>query len=176
MILEPTAVHGALLGRLSMHRDRRGGFGRLFDAGDLAEAGFACGPVQCSMATNRLEGTLRGMHYQADPEPEAKVVTCLRGRILDVAVDLRPELPTYRRHVAVELDADDPHILAIPAGCAHGYLTLSDETVILYQLSATYRAELQRGIRWDDPGLGVDWPAPPRVISDRDRTFADHTW
>jgi dTDP-4-dehydrorhamnose 3,5-epimerase len=176
VILHPTAVSGVLVGRPAVHRDLRGAFARLFDAGELAEAGFDCGPVRCAVAENSLAGTLRGMHYQTEPESEAKLVTCLRGRILDVVVDLRTASPTYRQHVAMELDGESGTVLAIPGGCAHGYLTLSDDSLILYQLSVAYHAELQRGVRWDDPGLGVRWPESPRVISERDRTFPDHMW
>jgi dTDP-4-dehydrorhamnose 3,5-epimerase len=176
VILEPTAVSGVLVGRPVVHRDPRGDFARLFDAGELAEAGFDCGPLRCAVATNAVAATLRGLHYQTEPQSEAKLVTCLRGRILDVAVDLRAGSPSYRRHVAVELDGECRAVVAIPAGCAHGYLTLSDDTLVLYQLSTGYREELQRGLRWDDPGLGMSWPTPPRVISDRDRGFPDYTW
>ncbi len=176
MIVEPAAVGGVLIGHPAVHRDHRGGFAHLFDGAALASAGFDCGPVRCAVATNALAGTLRGLHYQAEPHPEAKLVSCLRGRILDVAVDLRAGSPWYRRHVAVELDGERPTVVAIPAGWAHGYLTLTDDTMVLYQLSTAYRAQLQRGLRWDDPGLSVSWPATPRVISDRDRSFPDHTW
>lgn len=176
MILHPTAVSGVLVGRPAVHRDSRGAFARIFDSGELADAGFDCGPVRCAVAANNLAGTLRGMHYQVEPQPEAKLITCLRGRILDVAVDLRAGSPTYRQHVAIELEGECGTVVAIPGGCAHGYLTLSDDCLILYQLSVAYRAELQHGVRWDDPGLGVRWPGSPRVISDRDRTFPDHTW
>jgi dTDP-4-dehydrorhamnose 3,5-epimerase len=176
MILEHCAVSGALVGRPVVRRDTRGAFARVFDASTLADAGFDCGPVRCAIAVNSLSGTLRGMHYQAEANPEAKLVTCLRGRILDVVVDLRPRSPSYRRHLAVELDGEIGTVIAIPGGCAHGYMTLDDDTLILYQLSTEYRAELQRGIRWDDPGLGVTWPAAPAIISDRDRGFPDHAW
>jgi dTDP-4-dehydrorhamnose 3,5-epimerase len=176
VILEPTAISGMLVGRPVVHRDARGEFARLLDSEALANAGFECGPVRCAVAANLVAGTLRGFHYQAEPRPETKLVSCLRGRILDVAVDLRAGSPSYRRHVAMELDGESRIVVAIPAGCAHGYLTLSDDTLILYQLSTAYSEELQRGLRWDDPGLGVTWPAAPLVISDRDRSFPDHTW
>lgn len=176
MILEPAAISGMLVGRPVVHRDPRGEFARLFDLEALAAAGFRCEALVCATASNTSAGTLRGLHYQADPAPERKLVTCLRGRVLDVIVDLRISSPSYRAHVAVELAGESPLVVAIPSGCAHGYLTLTDDTLLLYQISGAYREDLQRGVRWDDPGLGMTWPRDPEVISDRDRAFPNHTW
>jgi len=156
--------------------DERGGFSVVFDADVLDAAGFSAGRLRCAIAANLAARTLRGLHYQAEPQAEAKLVCCIRGRVHDVVVDLRRRSPTYRRHVATELSGDRTTVLAVPPGCAHGYLTLTDDTILLYQISSPFVADLQRGIRWDDGGLSLAWPDRPLIISERDRTFPDHAW
>jgi dTDP-4-dehydrorhamnose 3,5-epimerase len=113
------------------------------------------------------------MHYQAVPYDEAKLVRCTRGAIYDVAVDLRPESPTFGRWVGVTLTAEDRNMIYIPEGCAHGFLTLEDDCEVFYQISQFYCADAARGVRWDDPAFGITWPAEPRLISERDRTYPD---
>jgi dTDP-4-dehydrorhamnose 3,5-epimerase len=113
------------------------------------------------------------MHYQADPHGEAKLIRCIKGRIFDVALDLRPESQTFLKWFGTELSATNRRALYIPEGCAHGFLTLEDETEIYYQMSAYYHAESARGVRWDDPSFNIEWPAAAEVISERDRTYPD---
>lgn len=134
--------------------------------------------AQCSTSFNRCAGTLRGMHYQAEPHAEAKLVRCTRGAIYDVALDLRPRSSTYRHWHGEELSADNGRALFIPEGCAHGFQTLDDDTEILYLISTPYEASAGRGVRWDDPAFGIVWPDPGytgRILSDRDATYPDYT-
>jgi dTDP-4-dehydrorhamnose 3,5-epimerase len=122
---------------------------------------------------NVRAGTLRGLHYQAAPHEEAKLVRCTRGRAFDVAVDLRPSSPTFRRWTSVVLSPDEHTALYLPRGCAHGFLTLEDATELVYQISPAFVADAARGVRWDDPAFGVRWPSAPTVISERDASFDD---
>jgi len=143
---------------------------------EYAKHGIAFEPVQVSTSTNPRRGTLRGLHFQAPPRPEGKVVACMRGSALDVAVDLRADSPTYGRWTSAELTRANGRAVYVPPGCAHGFQTLEDETELLYLLSEYYDPGLQRGVRWDDPALGIDWPEEPTVISERDRSFPDFAW
>ena len=126
------------------------------------------------MSWNRERGTLRGMHYQAAPHEEAKLVRCPRGALWDVVVDLRRGSPAFLRHVAVELSAANGRLLYVPPGCAHGYQTLACDTEVAYQMSAPYAAGAGRGVRWDDPAFAIAWPAAPQLISERDASYPDH--
>jgi dTDP-4-dehydrorhamnose 3,5-epimerase len=168
-----TPLDGLLLVELDPFTDARGSLARTFDHDEFAARGLVTDFPQWSTSFNRDAGTLRGLHYQADPHGETKLVRCTRGAVFDVAVDLRPGSPTRGRWWGVELSADDARQLYIPIGFAHGFQTLVDGSEILYAMGARYRAEEQRGARWDDPAFAIDWPAPPegreRVISDRDR-------
>ena len=168
-----TPLEGLLLIELDAFTDERGSFARVFDEDAFAQRGLVTGFPQWSTSFNRHAGTLRGLHYQADPHWEAKLVRCTRGAVFDVAVDLRRESPTFRRWWSVELTPDNGRQLYVPVGFAHGFQTLVDDSEILYAMGARYQAELQRGARWDDPAFGIEWPAPPggreRVISERDR-------
>ena len=125
------------------------------------------------MSLSKRKGTLRGMHFQAAPFPETKLVRCTRGAMHDVIIDLRPESPTYTRHVAVVLTADNHTMLYVPAGFAHGFQTLEDDTEVAYQISEFYSPDHARGVRWDDPAFGIRWPDDERTISDRDRAYPD---
>ncbi len=116
---------------------------------------------------------MRGMHYQVEPFAEAKVVRCVKGSIYDVVIDLRPESPTFKQWTGLTLTAANRQMLYIPEGCAHGFLTLEDQTEVLYQMSEFYHADSARGVRWDDPAFGIQWPATPELISERDRTYPD---
>jgi dTDP-4-dehydrorhamnose 3,5-epimerase len=127
--------------------------------------------VQCSISFNLRRGTLRGMHYQSEPYPETKLVRCTRGAIYDVIVDLRPHSSTFKEWIAVVLTAANRHMVYVPEGCGHGFLTLEDETEVFYQMSEFYQPESARGVRWNDPVFQIAWPGEPVVISERDRTY-----
>lgn len=153
--------------------DDRGFFARTWCREEFAAIGLAADIAQCSISYNLRRGTLRGMHYQAEPHAEAKLVRCLRGAIYDVALDLRPASPAFRRWEAVQLDDVRRQALYIPAGCAHGFQTLSDDTEVLYQITPAWAPEAGRGVRWDDPAFGIRWPIPAPFLSARDRGFPD---
>ena len=172
MRFRPTAVAGAFIVEVTPHADDRGLFARTFCADTFAAHGLASVYPQCNVSQNHRRGTLRGLHYQADPKPEAKLVRATRGRAFDVAVDLRRGSESYLRWAAVELDAARHNAFYIPAGCAHGFLTLSDDCELFYQMSEPYVPELQRGIRFDDPAVAIAWPFAPQVLSARDAAFA----
>jgi dTDP-4-dehydrorhamnose 3,5-epimerase len=173
VIFAPTAIGGAVLVDLARHVDERGFFARSWCADEFAAAGLADRLVQCSVSWNEHRHTLRGMHWQAEPHGEGKLVRCTRGAILDVIVDVRPASPTYLQHVAVDLDEENRRALFIPPGVAHGFLTLVDETEVFYQMDTAYVADAARGARWDDPAFAISWPAAPAVISERDRSYPD---
>ena len=173
MIFRKTPIAGAWFVEPEPHVDDRGSFARTWCATEFARHGLSPRFVQASVSYNRRRGTLRGLHYQVAPHAEAKLVRCTRGAIYDVAVDLRPDSPTFRRHAAVVLDADNRLALYVPEGCAHGFQTLADDTEVLYQMSAFYAAEASRGVRWDDPAFAIPWPAADRIIADRDRHYPD---
>jgi dTDP-4-dehydrorhamnose 3,5-epimerase len=173
VIFTATAVAGAWLLDVEPHADERGFFARTFCERELAARGLDARVSQCSVAWNHARGTVRGMHWQAPPHGEAKLVRCTRGAIHDVVVDLRPESPTYRARVAVELTADNRRQLYVPPGCAHGYQTLADGCEVAYQMSEPHAPAAARGARWDDPALGIVWPLPVAVISERDRSWPD---
>jgi len=151
--------------------DERGFFARTFCAREFAAAGLDDRLVQASLSWNPRRGTLRGLHWQAAPHAEAKVVRCVRGRIWDVLVDVRPGSPTFRRHVALELGAESRAAVYVPPGVAHGFLTLEDDCEVHYQMSEFHAPETARGARYDDPAFGIAWPAPVRVVSERDRSW-----
>lgn len=174
MKITPTKVDGVMLLDLEPIKDDRGYFARAFCADTLASAGHAFEIQQTNLSYNAKKGTLRGMHYQAEPTPDPKIVRCERGRIFDVAVDIRPSSPTYLSWTGTELNDTNGRSLLIPAGCAHGFMSLSDNTQVLYLMGAPYVSELARGIRWNDPTFAIDWPHQPSVISERDATYADY--
>jgi dTDP-4-dehydrorhamnose 3,5-epimerase len=168
MRLVPTAIAGAFIVEIEPQQDERGLFARTFCAEVFAAHGLPEHYPQCSISVNPARGTLRGMHYQAEPQPEAKLVRVTRGAVFDVAVDLRPMSPSYLRWASVELSAERRNAFAIPVGCAHGFLTLQDDCELIYQLSSAYVPDLARGLRWNDPVFAIDWPFAPKVISARD--------
>jgi dTDP-4-dehydrorhamnose 3,5-epimerase len=151
--------------------DERGFFARTFCARDFAERGLATAWVQASVSFNRRRGTLRGMHYQAAPHEESKLVRCTAGAIHDVVVDLRPGSPAHLRHLAIELNADNRRQVFIPPGCAHGFQALADGSEVSYLISAFHEPSAARGARFDDPRLALDWPLEPTVVSERDRNW-----
>lgn len=173
MIFRETPIAGAFLIELERLTDERGSFARTFAVDEFEAHGLETRVVQCNTSTNRRAGTLRGLHYQVPPRAEAKLVRCVRGSIHDVVVDLRPESPTYCDAYGVELSAANGCMLFVPAGLAHGFQTLEDDTEVLYQMSEEYSPEHARGVRFDDPQFGIEWPAAERTISERDRSYAD---
>jgi dTDP-4-dehydrorhamnose 3,5-epimerase len=173
MKFHETQLADVIVVELEAHVDERGTFTRTFDAREWTDRGLTSSVLQCSVSLNPARGTLRGLHYQDAPRPEAKLVRCSRGAIYDVAVDLRADSSTFCRWVGLELTAGNGRMLHIPEGLAHGFLTLSDDAEVVYQISEKYVPELARGVRWDDPAFGIDWPVAPLVMSERDRTFPD---
>lgn len=176
MIVRPTAIDGAYVIEPERLQDERGFFARTFSTDELATLGLDTAVSQCSVSFNTAMHTLRGMHYQAEPHGEAKLIRCTRGTAFDALVDLRRDSPTYRAVVTQLLDADNLLQVFAPSGVAHGFLTLSPATELYYQISTPYRPDAGLGLRWDDPGAAIPWPCSPAVISPRDADYADHDW
>jgi len=174
MRFTPTEIAGVVRVDVEPHRDDRGLFARLHCPEEFAAAGIPFEPAQTSVSRNPILHTLRGMHYQPAPYGETKLVRVTRGRILDVAIDLRPHSPTYRRWTAAELSAENLSALYIGEGVAHGFLTLEPDTDVVYQIAPEFRPGHEAGVRWDDPAFGVAWPAAPALISPRDAGYPDH--
>jgi dTDP-4-dehydrorhamnose 3,5-epimerase len=148
-------------------------FARTYDAAAFAAAGLPTEWPQCNTSWNPRKGTLRGLHFQVAPRPDPKLVRCTRGRIFDVAVDLRPDSPTFRRWTSAELSEDNRVTLAIPAGCAHGFLTLEEGCEVFYMMGEVYVPELASGVRWNDPAFAIKWPAEPVTMSEKDMRWPD---
>jgi dTDP-4-dehydrorhamnose 3,5-epimerase len=165
-----TRIEGAFIIEPELIEDERGFFARTFCRREFEAQGLNPNLVQCSISFNRRKGTLRGMHYQAAPYWEAKLVRCTAGLMYDVIIDLRPGSPAFKRWVAVELSAENRRALYIPEGVAHGFQTLRDSTEVFYQMSQFYVPECGRGVRFDDPAFAVRWPMAPTEISGRDAT------
>lgn len=163
-----TAIRGAYLVRMERMEDERGFFARTWCAGELAAHRLSPRLEQCSLSYNARRGTLRGMHYQSAPHQEAKLVRCTSGAVYDVIVDARAGSPTFGVHLGVELARGADTMLYVPEGVAHGFITLMDGTELSYFISAAYEPRAQRGFRWDDPALGIEWPFAPSCISARD--------
>ena len=174
MIFVATAVDGAVLIEPERYADQRGFFARVCGRSEFAERGLATEFAHTSISFNTRRGTLRGLHFQAPPHAEAKLVRCTRGAVWDVAVDLRPDSPTYLRHAAATLSAENRLVFYIPEGCAHGFVTIEDASEIAYQISAEYQSAAGRGVRWNDPAFGIAWPEPVVVISERDAEYPDY--
>jgi len=173
VIFEETSLSGAFIIEPERLEDERGFFARTWCRRELEEHGLDTRLAQCSISFNQKKGTLRGMHYQEAPHEEVKLVRCTRGSILDIIVDLRPESPTYRDHLSVELSENNRRILYIPAQFAHGFLTLEDGAEVFYQMSEFYAPEAARGFRWNDPAFEIRLPIEVAVISGRDQTYPD---
>ena len=171
MIFTETPLAGAFVLDFERRGDDRGFFARAYCANEFREHGLNPNVVQTNVSYNRRRGTLRGMHYQVPPAQEAKLVRCTRGAIWDAIVDLRPESPTYLQHFGVELSADNGRSLFVPELFAHGYQALADETEVIYQVSAFYSPDHERGAAHDDPEFGIEWPLPVSEISDKDRSW-----
>jgi dTDP-4-dehydrorhamnose 3,5-epimerase len=175
MKLTRVPLQGAFVVDVEPIPDERGFFARTWCAEEFRSLGLNPKLAQCSVSFNKRRGTLRGMHYQNDPWPEAKLVRCCSGAIYDVIVDLRRASPSYAKWFAVELTAANHTMLYVPEGVAHGFQTLTDDAEVFYQISEMYHPECARGVRWNDPAFGIEWPIPDPILSERDRTFPDHT-
>jgi dTDP-4-dehydrorhamnose 3,5-epimerase len=172
MIFTESPLGGAYLIDMARMEDARGFFARSFCAEEFAAHGLAVHMSQCSVSFNASKGTLRGMHFQAAPHDEEKLVRCTAGALFDVIVDLRPASPTHRQWFGVELTAANHRALYIPKGFAHGFMTLTDEAEVFYMISVPYAAGFAQGLRWNDPALGIRWPMEPALLSERDAAYA----
>jgi len=170
-----TELPGAYLVELDRHRDERGSFARVWCRKEFEDHGLVSSLAQANTSSNEKAGTLRGMHYQADPYQETKLVRCTRGALYDVIVDLRPDSATCRHWTGIELTADNDRMLYIPVVFAHGFITLEDNTEVNYLMSEAYVPGSDRGVRWDDPVFSIKWPRPVDVISDKDAGWPDFT-
>lgn len=174
MIFTETEIDGVVVIEMEPLTDERGMFARTYSAAEFAERGLLGDVVEANVSRNHQAGTLRGLHFQKDPYPDPKIVRCTSGALFDVAVDLRHESPTFCSWFGTMLTATDHTMLHVPAGCAHGYLTMADDTEVSYLMGERYHADLSGGVRWDDPAFDIDWPAEPRVMSARDALYPDH--
>jgi dTDP-4-dehydrorhamnose 3,5-epimerase len=168
----PTRIEGVTIVELETRLDERGGFARTFCEREFAEAGLSFRIVQANLSTNTAPLTLRGLHFQRAPHGEPKIISCPRGRIFDVAVDIRPDSITYLEWQGFELGADLDRILCLGEGIAHGFLTLEPDSAVHYLMGAPYVAESAAGLRWDDPAIGIAWPSEPETISERDLGYS----
>jgi len=166
-----TRLKGAFIIEPERLEDERGFFARTFCLKEFEAHGLNPKMVQCNISYNKHKGTLRGMHYQAAPMAEAKLVRCTRGAIYDVIIDLRPDSPTYCQWLAEELNTENSKMIYIPEGFAHGFQTMEDDTEVFYQMSEFYSPEHARGVRWDDPVFGIEWPLNTKIISEKDNNY-----
>lgn len=173
MIFKPLDLPGAFVIEPDRHADVRGYFARTFCEKEFVDQGLEPRISQCSVSFNHRKGTLRGMHYQAAPFEEVKVVRCNRGAIYDVIIDLRPASPAFKKWFGVRLDEENGHMLYIPKGFAHGFQTLLDETEVFYQMSQVFSPQHSRGVRWNDPAFSIEWPEDERIILERDQDYPD---
>jgi len=174
MIFKTTRLGGLVLVECEPHRDERGSFARIWCRREFEAAGLDVAIAQSSLSFNRARGTIRGLHFQHPPHDEVKLVRCVGGAIFDVAVDLRPDSPTYCQWQGFELSAENGAALYIPKGFAHGFETLAEGSEVLYQISAFHAPEAASGVRWDDPAFGITWPLPVASISEKDRSWPDY--
>jgi dTDP-4-dehydrorhamnose 3,5-epimerase len=171
MIFEPTPLSGAFIVDLDRKKDDRGFFARAFCAREFEAHGIASRMVQANLSRSRARGTIRGMHYQVAPAREPKFVRCVRGAIWDVIVDMRTDSPTYLQHFAIELSAENGRALYVPDMFAHGNQALTDDAELFYLVGGFYTPGCERGLRYDDPALGIEWPLHAAVVSDKDRSW-----
>jgi dTDP-4-dehydrorhamnose 3,5-epimerase len=171
MLFTETKLPGAFIIDVDLREDHRGGFARTFCTREFEAHNLKSVVAQCNMALNHKAGTLRGMHYQIAPACETKLVRCTKGAIYDVIVDLRPDSPTYRQHVGVELTEENRRALYIPEMFAHGYQTLADDTEVMYLVGEFYTPNCERGARYDDPAFGIQWPHDITLISEKDASW-----
>jgi dTDP-4-dehydrorhamnose 3,5-epimerase len=173
MIFHETKLPGAFEIQIEPHSDERGFFARSWCQREFAQHGLNPKLAQCNISVTAQKGTLRGVHFQAAPFAEAKLVRCTRGAIYDVVLDLRPQSPTFRDWIAVILTAEKHNMVYVPEGCGHGFQTLQDDIEVFYQMSEFYNPDAARGVRWDDPAFRIAWPEKVEIISERDRTYPD---
>lgn len=173
MKIAATSVEGVMLVSVAPHADARGLFARTYDEPTFAAAGLPTHWPQCNVSWNAKRATLRGMHLQVAPKGEPKLVRCTHGRIYDVVIDLRPQSSTFRKWTGAELSRTNRDALYIPTGCAHGFITLEDDSEVYYMMGEMFDASCAAGVRWDDPAFAVEWPIEPKIISDRDATYQD---
>lgn len=173
MLLEKTPLSGVLATSVQKIEDERGFFARTYCQEEFHQAGVDIHLLQTNVSGNKKKGTLRGLHFQDEPRPDKKLVTCIRGSIFDVAVDLRPDSSTYCQWFGIELSAENRKGLYIPPGCAHGFITLEDDTDVNYLMGETYVADLARGARWNDPVFDIKWPILPVTMNERDASYLD---
>jgi dTDP-4-dehydrorhamnose 3,5-epimerase len=171
VIFVPTALQGAFIIQPEKKEDERGFFARTWCQHEFEEHGLNSRLVQCNVSFNKTIGTLRGLHLQAQPHEQAKLVRCTLGAIYDVIVDIRPNSPTFKHWFAVKLNSADHKMVYIPEGMAHGFQSLSDNSEVFYQMSEFYHPETEKGLRYDDPAIGITWPLPVSKISSRDLTW-----
>ena len=175
MIFTETKIKGAFVIEPKPFRDERGFFARGWCQQEFEAHGLNANVVQANLSSNKLRGTMRGMHYQLPPHAETKLVRCTRGALFDVLVDLRPDSPTYLDWFGVELTEDNYKMLYVPENCAHGFITLADNTEATYQVTAAYAPGAERGLRYNDSAFGIEWPIEIAVISEKDQSWADYT-
>lgn len=175
MIFTETKLKGAFVIEVQKLEDDRGFFGRTFCQKEFEKAGLNPHVAQANVSYNKKKGTLRGMHYQVEPYGEIKLVRCTRGAIYDVIIDVRRDSSTFKQWVGIQLKEGAYTMLYVPEGFAHGFLTLEDETEVIYQVSQFYTPGSERGIRYDDPVFRIDWPSDIQVISDKDRSWPDYS-
>ena len=173
IIFTETHLNGAFVIEAEKRADQRGFFARTYCEREFDSHGLNSRFVQCNTSFSNLKGTLRGMHFQIPPHEEAKLIRCIRGAIYDAIVDLRPDSGTFKQYFAAELSAENGKMLYVPPGFAHGFQTLEDNTEVFYQMSEFYSPEHSRGVRWNDPAFGIEWPVDQRIILDRDQSYAD---
>lgn len=174
MIFEELIINGAFLITPEPFVDDRGLFRRHFCSKEFAKAGIAIDVEQCNVSENYRAGTLRGFHYQLRPQSEGKSLSCIVGEIFDIIVDLRPESSTYKRWVSVTLSSRNRQMIHIPPGCANAFLTMEDNSIIHYYCSHAYASDAERGLRWNDPSFGFEWPSKPIVISEKDKNHPNY--
>jgi dTDP-4-dehydrorhamnose 3,5-epimerase len=168
MIYSETSLPGVYVIEMQPFEDARGSFSRVFCAREMREYGLPFELAQINRATNRKAGTIRGLHYQREPHSEIKIVSCTSGGVFDVAVDIRPDSPTYLEWFGTELSAENQRLLYIPAGFAHGYQTLTDDAKLIYLVSEFYAPDAEGGLRFDDPAIGINWPLEISAVSEKD--------
>lgn len=173
MIYTETPLRGARVVELEPHADERGFFARVFCQNEFRSHDLAADFVQVNNSLATTKGTLRGLHYQLAPKAEVKLVRCIRGSLYDVILDLRPDSPTFGRHFGIELSGENRRMIYVPKGCAHGFVTLEDDTECFYFSDEFYAPDFERGVRWNDPEFGIEWPLEPAVISEKDCDLPD---
>lgn len=173
MIFKATRLHGVYIIEPEPFNDERGSFARTFCQREFEKMDLQSGILQCNVSTNKKKGTFRGMHYQAAPFEEAKLVSCLQGALYDIVLDLRPQSETFREWISVELNSRVKNMVYVPQGCAHGFQTLEENTDVFYQITEYYSPDHARGVRWNDPLFNITLPLDITMISEKDKNYPD---